>query len=375
MSEDVQQEDRTEEASPERREEFREKGDVVTSREFTSAAVLAAGIALLSFLATTGVQYMEKLFTSQFESISTVRINEANIMQYAGEMWVAMLVFILPVFAVAMIIATFATFAQSRLNFSWKKVAPDFNRLNPITGLPRMVNGQAFVELIKSIAKILVISIVSWLILRGEWLKVPELMNYSILAAWSYWGNITESLSWAVCGLMLVIAGGDYFYNFISYERKIRMTHQEVKEEFKKRETDPHLKAKMRRKMRDLATRKTLDKTKEATVLITNPTHYSIALKYELGMDAPLVVAKGIDHLALKMREIAKEQKIPIIENRALARELYATVEEGEEISSKLYKVVSEIIKYVFQLKGRNIPRKKNPQPNPQPNPPPRPEV
>ena len=373
MSEDVQQEDRTEEASPERREEFREKGDIVTSREFTSVAVLAAGVALLSYLAASGFHYMERLFTSQFESISTVRINESNIMKYAGEMWVVLLIFILPIFAVAMIISTSATFAQSRLNFSWKKIAPDFNRLNPITGLPRMVNGQAFVELLKGIAKIFVISIVSWLILRGEWVKVPELMNYSVLGIWSYWGNITESLSWAVCALMLAIAGGDYFYNFISYERKIRMTKQEVKEEYKKRETDPHVKAKMRRMMRDFATKKTLEKTKEATVLITNPTHYSIALKYELGMDAPLVVAKGIDHLALKMRELAKEQKIPIIENRPLARELYATVEEGEEIPSKLYKVVSEIIKYVFQLKGRNIPRKKAPQPTP-PSPP-RPEV
>jgi len=369
MSEDVQQEDRTEEASPERREEFREKGDIVTSREFTSVAVLAAGTALLSFLAANGFRYMEKLFKSQFESISTVRIDQSNIMKYASEMWLVMLIFILPVFAVALIISTGATFAQTRLNFSWKKVAPDFSRLNPITGLPRMVNGQAFVELLKGIAKIFVIGIVSWLILRGEWVKVPELMNYSVVAVWTYWGKITESLTWAVCALMLIIAGGDYFYNFISYERKIRKTKEEVKEEYKKRETDPHVKAKMRRMMREFATRKTLEKTKEATVLITNPTHYSIALKYELGMDAPLVVAKGIDHLALKMREIAKEQKIPIIENRPLARELYATVEEGEEIPSKLYKVVSEIIKYVFQLKGRQIPRKKSPQPAPTPRP------
>jgi flagellar biosynthetic protein FlhB len=159
---------------------------------------------------------------------------------------------------------------------------------------------------------------------------------------------------------MFVIAGGDYLYNFFSLEKKLKMTKQEVREEFKRREVDPHLKGRMRRMQRDLATRKVVEKTKEATVLLTNPTHYSIALKYEIGMAAPIVLAKGIDFLALKMREVAKEQKIPIIENRPLARELYATVDEGREIPDKLYKAVAEIIRYVFKLKGKAVPVRDN---------------
>jgi flagellar biosynthetic protein FlhB len=182
-------------------------------------------------------------------------------------------------------------------------------------------------------------------------------MNYTVPAAWAYWAEITKSLFWAVAGLMLLVAGIDYLYNFISFERRIKMTKQEVKDEFKRREVDPHLKARMRRMQRDMVMRRTLEKTKEATVLITNPTHFSIALKYELGMGAPILLAKGIDFLALEMRKVAKENKIPIIENRPLARELYATVEEGEEIPDKLYKVVAEIIRYVFKLKNKPMVR------------------
>jgi flagellar biosynthetic protein FlhB len=355
---DVQQDDRTEEASPERREEFREKGQVVVSKEFTSVAILAASVAFISAFAIRGFTSFEKMLVSQLETLSTRRINESNILKYAGEMWVFMLYLVIPVFAVTAIFAVASTFAQTRMNFAWKKLEPDWNRMNPLSGIARMVNTQAAMELVKGVAKMTAVGIVAWLILRGEVNRVPELMNYPIVGIWGYWGDITKSLHWAVAALLLVVASGDYLYNFISFERRIKMTKQEVKEEYKRREVDPHVKGKLRRMARDFATKKALEATKDATVLITNPTHYSIALKYELGMDAPILVAKGIDHLALKMREVAKDQKIPIIENRPLARELYATVDEGQEIPHKLYKVVSEIIKYVFQLKGRRIPRK-----------------
>ncbi len=138
----------------------------------------------------------------------------------------------------------------------------------------------------------------------------------------------------------------------------MKKTIQEVKEETKQRETDPHVKAKHRRMAREIATRKTVENTKKATVLVTNPTHYSIAIRYEVGMPAPLVVAKGVDFLALKMRETAKELEIPIIENKALARAIYAAVKEGDEIPVGMYQAVSEIIKFVFQLKGIKIARK-----------------
>jgi flagellar biosynthetic protein FlhB len=223
-----------------------------------------------------------------------------------------------------------------------------------------MMNWQAIMELGKGIAKMLAVGVTAYLILKSEWHIVPELMNRPLQATWAYWGSITKSLFWSVSMLLLVIGGFDYLFQFLSFERSLKMSKQEVKEEYKRREIDPQLKGRMRRMARDLINRKVLTKTKEATVILTNPTHYSVALRYEPGMPAPIVIAKGIDFLALQMREVAKEEKIPIIENRPLARELYATVKEGQEIPDKLYKVVAEIIRYVYRLKGRTITRKVN---------------
>jgi len=159
--------------------------------------------------------------------------------------------------------------------------------------------------------------------------------------------------------VMVAIGGLDYFYNWITMERRMKMSKQELKEEYKRRELDPQVKGRQRRMARDIANRKTLENTKQATVLITNPTHYSVAVRYEIGMTTPMVVAKGIDFLALRMRETAKGQDIPIVENRPLARTLYRLVNEGQEIPEDLFTAVAEVIRYVFRLKGIRIPRKK----------------
>ena len=364
-SDDIQQEDRTEEATPERRDDFREKGQLVVSRELTSVVILAGCVLFFTYFAPFMLGELKRLFVTDFESISVRRINAENAVEFATEMWLKTLYFILPCFAVTAVAASASTMLQTRLNWSWQRLAPDFSKMDPLTGLARMVNMQAGIELIKGIMKMVAIGVVPYLILVGEWGRIPELMNYTVPATWSYWGDITTRLFWSVSGLLLFVAGVDYFYNFMSFERRIKMTKQEVKEEYKRREVDPHLKARMRRMQRDMVMKRTLEKTKEATVLITNPTHFSIALKYELGMPAPILVAKGIDFLALEMRKVAKDLKIPIIENRPLARELHATVEEGEEVPDRLYKVVAEIIRYVFKLKNKPMTRADAPRAKP----------
>ena len=209
---------------------------------------------------------------------------------------------------------------------------------------------------LKSTAKMFVVGVVAWLILYGEWSKVPSLLYVPFSNTWTYWGIITSQLFWGVVALMLLVAGGDYVYSFVSMERKMRMTKQEVKEELKQRESDPHVKARLRKMARDIATKKTVENTRKATVVITNPTHYSVAVRYELGMAAPLVVAKGVDFLALRMREVAKELDIPIVENKALARALYASVNEGSEVPGEMYKAIAEIIRFVFKLKNVKVP-------------------
>ena len=353
MSEEPSKDDKTEEATPERREDFREKGQIAVSREISSTFTLMGVVAFFTFAIPTFLANLESMFIKHFESISFLRMNNENVLDYALDTWMEVLYIILPLFLVTVTIAILTTFAQTRMNWSWKKMKPDFSKMNPLTGLKRMVSLQAVVELTKGICKMTAVGMIGYLILSSEWSRMPGLMQMAIGSTWTYWGEITKNLFWAVSFFLFVIAMGDFAYNFSELEKKMKMTKQEVKDEFKKRESDPQQKARMRRMQREFATRKAIDLTREATVLVTNPTHYSIALKYEPGMDAPVVLAKGIDFLALKMREAAKDSDVPLVENRPLARELYATVEEGQAIPDKLFKVVAEIIRYVFKLKGK----------------------
>lgn len=350
--------DRTEEATPERREEFREKGQVALSREITSVFGLGATIMLCSYQMPAMLDAARRLLKRHIEQAASPTMTDIDFIAYAQDSWKSWLLLIFPFFAVVFVASVFMTLAQTRLNFSWKKVTPDFSRLNPAKGLLQMMNLGAVVNLGKSIAKMIAVALVSYLILYSEWSKLPALMNVSTFKTWGYWAEITESLFWAVCGFLLVIAGFDYVYNFFGLEKKLKMTKQEVKEDLKKREVDPYVKGRMKRMQRDIATAKIVSGTKKATVIVTNPTHFAVALQYELGMPAPRVVAKGIDFNALRMREVAKEFEIPIVENKPLARTLYKAVEVGEFIPESLYKTVSEIIRYVFKLKGVRVPQR-----------------
>lgn len=360
------QEDKTEEATPERRDEFREQGQVAQSQDLSQVAALAATVAFFGWFGQQQLKGMSGILVRTFQSLADFRINQKNFIPYVSGVWLDILKLTLPLFAVAAVVSTLATLLQTQFNFSWKRLEFDMSKLNPIPGFGRMFKMDAFVGLAKSSAKLTAVTMITWLILKGEWRVVPALLNVSLVKTWAYWGDITNQLLWGVVGLMLFIAAADFLYSFISLERQMKMSKEEVKEEVKQRETDPHVKARLRKMARDIANRKTVENTKKATVLITNPTHYSIAVRYEMGMPAPIVVAKGVDFLALKMRETAKELDIPIVENKPLARAMYANVKEGDEIPADMYKAVSEIIRFVFKLKGVKVSRKTEDKPSEQ---------
>lgn len=359
--ENPQQEDKTEEASPERREQFRERGQIAVSKELSAVFILAASVVFLSFYVKYFVKDLERMFVTQFQGAATLRVGQDNILEIANSTWSEVLYLIIPLFLVSSSIAILVTFFQTRMNWSWKKLKPDFSRMNPLKGLARMVNFQALFELGKGIGKMAVVGIIAFLILKSEWKIVPGLMIMPLSTTWGHWGEITEMLFWAVSGLMLFVAAADYAYNYFQTERQMKMTKQEVKEEHKQREVDPHIKAKLRRMARDFATGQMLEDTKNATVVVTNPTHFAVALRYEVGMAAPIVVAKGVDHLAKSIREVAKDNDVPIIENKPLARTLYKLVEVGQEIPDSLYRAVSEVIRYIFRLKGVKLGAQKQP--------------
>lgn len=360
MAENQDGQEKTEEPTQDRREEFRGKGQVAVSREVTGVMVLGGVTLFLSAFISRISGDLMSLFGKHFILVKDLRISNVNLSSYIIWIWSETLKLIFPVFLVTMSLAILITFSQTRLNWSWKRLAPDFGRMNPLKGLKNMVNTQALVNLLKGIGKTLAVSLVAYLILYSEIKVVPGLLMNPILLVWQHWGEITELLFYSVCALLMLIGAGDFIFNYFSLENQMKMTKQEVKDEMKKHEVDPHVKGRLKRMQRDLLFGKTLRATRDATVLITNPTHISVALKYEFGMGAPVVVAKGEEELAMLMREIAKEEKIPLMENKPLARFLYKAVEVGQEIPESVYRAVSEIIRYVFKLKGHGLRKKES---------------
>lgn len=361
MSEGSESDDKTEEPTPERREEARERGDVVSSKEITSIAVLVASFLYLVAAFPTLFSNLRKVLQEAIIFSAKGHLSQSDMAYIAAKYWGVMLWFIVPIFGATAFSAAMSTLLQTRFNFSFKKVEPDFDRINPIKGIGRLLSGQSIMELVKGIGKITAISIVSYLVLKGEMSRMAPLLNTPITKVWTYWGNITQSLVWGVIGLLAFISAADYLYGWWMHEKQLRMSKQEIKDEYKNRESDPHMKNRMRKMAREFSMAKAVKATKEATVVITNPTHFAIALKYEIGSkQAPVVVAKGIDHNALRMREVAKEADVPIVENKALARTLYKMVEVGQEIPDSLYKAVSEVIRFVFKLRGIKVPRQQN---------------
>jgi flagellar biosynthetic protein FlhB len=351
--------DKTEEASPERRQEFRDRGQVVASREISAVLVLAAATIFFSNFAPKLFTDLKNILRHFLETAPLRGRGSLDITTLSAQAMYELLKMIVPPFIVTTVVAAAATFLQTQFNWSWKKVAPDFSRLNPLTGITRLFNFQAAGELLKSVAKLAAVGLIGWLFLKSMVKGAPNLMSMSIPHVWAYLGDSVAMLFWSVAGLLVFVAAADFIMSFISLEKQMRMTKQEVKEEYKQREVDQQVKQRMRRAQRDLATRKTVEAVKTATVVITNPTHYAIALRYTLGMPAPVVVAKGIDHLALQMRIAAKDANVEIVENKPLARTLYKLVEVGQEIPEELFKAVSDILKYVFKIKGVKIPHRR----------------
>lgn len=358
MAEAGDNEDRTEEATEERRQQFRDDGMIPMSREAVSALVLFGVAGVFVSQTTEGLRVIAGMLIRHFNAIATVNLTPSTVVEVLAKTGWDLLLVVLPVAGAAALVGTAATFLQTRFAFSWKRVSPKFEKLDPLQGLKRMVGMDSWMEVLKGIAKLVTIGVVAWLILHSEFRRIPSMMGMPTSEAWGYWGKITLQLTFTVAATLLAIGAMDYLYHFITIERKMRMTKEEVKQEFKNRELNPQLKGRQKAMARQIAMNKATKRTKEATVVITNPTHFAVALKFDFTMRAPIVVAKGKDLIAARIREIAKENEIPIVENKPLAQSLFKLAEIGQEIPAELFKAVSEIILYVFKLKNIRIPRK-----------------
>lgn len=347
--------ERTEEATQARRDEFRKRGQIAQTRELASAMVLLFGFFLIYFAGRYFITQSYALFNTFFlDGISQAIAHDEikKMVQLAG-FSIAKLFF--PIGITISVVATFSIVIQIGFLQVEDALGLNLDKINPLNGLKRMFSLRSVVEAFKAILKILVIGFIIYLIYKSEIIKIPHLIEQPVDAIMTYLGNKVGLLLGSIAMLFFALAAGDYFFQWWELEKQMMMTKQEIKEETKSREGDPLIKSRIRRIQRDMAQRRMMQEVPKADVIVTNPTHIAVALKYDKNTPAPKVIAMGVDLIAEKIRNLAREHNIPIVENKPLARTIYKTMKIGQVIPRELYVAVAEVLSYVYKLKRKVI--------------------
>lgn len=345
--------EKTEQATDARREEFRRQGQVAQTKELAGAALFLATSGGLYVVARFCYNQFNELFTRSFGADMVALLRGGNmfdLVQFAG---VKAMLIIAPLILAACVIGVASIIIQTGFLQVEDALTPNFERMNPIEGLKRIFSLRGLMEGAKSILKLLAVGIILYFLLRGEAAQIPHLISFSLEQIFSYIGSVTAKLLFGVGSCLVVLAGADYFFQRWDIERKMMMTKQEVKEEAKQREGDPRIKQRIRQVQRQMASKRMMAEIPKADVVITNPTHIAVVLKYTDGLPAPQLVAKGADLIAEKIKELAREHNIPIVENKPLARTIYKTLKIGQVIPRELFVAVAEVLAYVFRLRKK----------------------
>jgi flagellar biosynthetic protein FlhB len=352
MSENEDGQERTESATPKRLEEARRRGEVPRSRELSAAAVLmTAGGALYAL----GGQVAGGLHGVMKRGLTLTRDQALNpehmLPTLSSAAWDVVMISA-PILGLIMLAAMLAPLVLGGWSFSTEALMPKFSRLNPMSGVKRMFSSKAVVELGKALAKFAVVGIVAVLVLRGQTPALLALGSEPTAAAIGHAIRLCgQGLIWVSAG-MLLIAGFDVPYQVWQYAQQLKMTREEVRQEMKEAEGSPELKGHIRRMQREIASRRMMQEVPNADVIVTNPTHFAVALRYDdKRMRAPIVVAKGADLIAARIREVASDHNVPIFEAPPLARVLFRHVEIGDEVPSSVYVAVAQVLSYIFQLR------------------------
>ena len=348
--------DKTEQATPRKRREAREKGNIPRSMEVNSAVVLLMGMIAIRLF---GGSLYSKLMDSMrwiFSRLSIIEITTDNIPGYvlAGLKFAGLM--IAPIVLTVMVAGLSANLIQGGLVFAGEPIKPKFSKISPAKGLKRMFSLRSLIEAAKGALKIIIIGIVGYLTIKSELNQYPYLFDKDVPEIVAFLGQVSFKLVIRTSLVLLILAIFDYAYQKFEFEKKLKMTKQEVKEEFKRTEGDPLIKSRIKSIQRERARQRMLSEVPRADVVITNPTHLAVALKYESKkMGAPVVVAKGARLIAERIKKIAHDHEVPIVENKPLARILYRSTEIGSQIPFELYKAVAEILAYVYRLKRKGV--------------------
>lgn len=345
--------EKTEDATPKRKAEARKKGQVAKSVEINSAfAILAAFLALK----VIGVYIYDELATYMrliYVSFSSDDFTINSVQKVFFDFGIVFLKTSLPIMFAILITSISINFFQVGFNFSLEPLMPQLDRLNPLSGFKRIFSKRSLVELLKSIFKIAIVGYFIYNFIIAETEHLPQLIGAELFDSLKITAALILDLVFQISGVMLVLAALDFFYQHWEHNQSLKMSKQELKEEYKQTEGNPQIKGKIKERQRAMAMRRMMQEVPKADVVVTNPTHFAVALKYDNTMAAPMIVAKGQDIMAMRIKDIAKEHRVTIVENKPLARALYGSTEVGDIVPQELYKSVAEVLAYVYRLKKR----------------------
>ena len=342
--------EKTEEPTAKKRADARKKGQVGRSQELNTAFVLLIGFFSLKLLWDSIYLAIASYTTYVFANLNQPVDTENIVRLFIGIMEILAKT-ALPIMLFIMLIGLAVNFFQVGLNFNTEAIEFKLDKLNPINGFGRIFSKRSLVDLAKSFFKILVIGFFLYRFIHEQIIAMPQFMFFDLTTSLALVAEIIFRMAFIVIGVIMIMAVADYGYQNWQTTQDLKMTKQEVKDEMKQTEGDPQIKGKIRQKQRQMAMARMMKEVPKADVIITNPTHYAVALAYEKGMVAPTVLAKGQDLVAQRIKELGREARVPIVENKPLARTLYAAVQVGDAVPQELYQAVAEVLAYVYRLK------------------------
>jgi flagellar biosynthesis protein FlhB len=353
--------ERTEPASDRKKDEARKKGQVAKSMELNSALALVFGLMILYFSGGMIAQQVGAAAKSFFSHAAQTEITANTLQEQFGRVFIIIGLATAPVAIGLVLVGFLSNFGQVGFLFTLESIKPKWNKLNPLTGIQNiLVSRRSMVELGKGLLKITLIGLVSYFTLDSILSDSLQLIDADAQAVMGFMAKGALAVGFKASAVMLVLAGFDYAFQRFEYERNLRMTKQEVKEEYKMLEGDPVVKSRIKTIQRQLAYKRMMTDVPKADVVVTNPTHLALALKYDsVKMTAPKVVAKGADLIAQKIKEIAKKNQVPIVEDKPLAQALYKAVDIGDEVPEQLFQAVAQVLAYIYRLRDQKTGRKK----------------
>ena len=348
--------EKTEKATPKKRKDERKKGNVFLSRDAVTAVSLIASFYALKIFAPSIFTNVQDLVRRYISLAGTKEVFLASdISTIFTDLGLVFLKTAMPLVAVSVLVAVIVTMAQTKMLFSTKAFAPKFSRINPLNGIKKMFSIRAIVELLKSLLKIVVLLYMVYTVLIDEVTTLPMLINMTPVSAINRTGEIIMDVVLKSGIAFVFLAAADYLYQWWDYEKNMKMSKQEIKDEYKQIEGNPQIKGRQRNIAQQRSRQRMMQNVPEADVVIRNPTHFAVALKFDRDKDrAPRVVAKGMDQLALRSVKVAEENDVYVTEDRPLARALYDAVEVGDEIPEEFYKAIAKILAFVYNLKDKN---------------------